>query len=238
MTQWLPAFLAGLLIVLVVLGACLALPRRPPETGSATVLPGGEVILPAPDTTGGMPVEAALQARRSVREYADQPLPLPALSQILWAAQGVTSPQGYRTAPSAGALYPLEVLVAAGDVEGLGSGVYRYRPGSHSLVLITAGDPRPALAAAALDQAAVRDAPAVLIIAAIPARTTAKYGDRGMRYVDMEAGHASQNVYLQAESLGLATVAIGAFMDEGIAAAAGLEPGEVPRSLMPVGYPA
>jgi SagB-type dehydrogenase family enzyme len=185
-----------------------------------------------------MPVEAALQGRRSVREYADRPLPLADLSQLLWAAQGVTGSGGYRTAPSAGGLYPLEILVAAGEVEGLESGMYRYRPGSHSLVPVSDGDKRPALFAAALDQAAVRDAPAVLIIAAVPARTTAKYGERGMRYVDMEAGHASQNVYLEARSLGLATVAIGAFMDGEVAAAAGMEEGEIPRYLMPVGYPA
>ena len=238
MAKRIPVALAALLLLLVVLGACLTLPGRPAETGSPTVLPGGEVLLPSPDTTGGMPVEAALQGRRSGRQYADRPLPLTALSQILWAAQGVTGSQGYRTAPSAGALYPLEVLVAAGEVEGLGSGVYRYRPGSHSLLPVREGDIRGVLSSAALNQAAVREAPAVLIIAAVPARTTAKYGDRGMRYVDMEAGHASQNVYLQSQSLGLVTVAIGAFLDAEVAAAAGLEEGEVPRYLMPVGYPA
>ena len=238
MAKRIPVALSGLLLALVVLGACMTLPRPQPETGSPMVLPGGEVILPSPDTTGGMPVEAALQGRRSVRQFADRPLPIQDLSQILWAAQGVTGLQGYRTAPSAGALYPLEILVAAGEVEGLGSGVYRYRPGSQSLVPVSAGDPRAALSSAALDQAAVRDAPAVLIIAAVPARTTAKYGERGSRYVDMEAGHASQNVYLQAQSLGLGTVAIGAFMDGEVAAVAGLDPGEIPRYLMPVGYPA
>jgi len=228
----------GLLLVLVVLGACTVLPRHSPETGSPVVLSSGEVTLPTPDLKGGMAVEAALQGRRSERQYGDQPLSLDGLSQILWAAQGVTGSQGYRTAPSAGGLYPLEILVAAGDVEGIADGVYRYRPVSHSLVPVIAGDRREALSSAALDQSAVQEAPAVIIIAAVPARTTVKYGERGMRYVYMEAGHASQNVYLQAESLGLSTVAIGAFQDEEVAAAAGLEPGEVPLYLMPVGSPA
>jgi len=228
----------GLLLVLVVMGAYMVMPPATPGAGSPATLSGAPVTLPPPDLEGGIAVEAALQGRRSVRQYATRPLPLSALSQLLWAAQGVTGPQGYRTAPSAGALYPLEILVAAGDVEGLAAGVYRYRPGSHSLVPVSAGDPRGALSSAALNQTAVRDAPAVIIIAAVPERTTARYGERGMRYVYMEAGHASQNVYLQAESLGLGTVAIGAFLDSDTAAIAGLGEGEAPLYLMPVGYPA
>jgi SagB-type dehydrogenase family enzyme len=195
------------------------------------------VALPAPKRAGTLGVETALAARRSVREFAPSALGLAELSQLLWAAQGTSTPDGRRTAPSAGALYPLELLVVAGQVAGLPSGVYRYRSEVHGLVRIAAGDRRRALAAAALDQEWMRAAPAVLVIAAVYARTERKYGERGARYVHIEAGCAAENLALQSVALGLGTVVVGAFGDREVAAAAGLEEDERPLALLPVGHP-
>jgi SagB-type dehydrogenase family enzyme len=193
--------------------------------------------LPAPRLTGTVTIEAALRARRSVREFARSALGLAELSQLLWAAQGTSAADGRRTAPSAGALYPLELLVVAGDVAGLQSGVYRYRPKTHRLDLAVSGDRRRALAAAALGQDWMSAAPAVLVIAAVYARTERKYGERGARYVHFEAGCAAQNLALQAAALGLGTVVVGAFEDRAVATTAGLDGDERPLALMPVGRP-
>lgn len=163
-----------------------------------------EVSLPEPRLRGPLSVEEALTRRRSVREYAEAPLTLAQLSQLLWAAQGTTErTQGLRTAPSAGALYPLEVYVAAEGIDGLPSGVYRYVPGRHSLALVLEGSVREQLGDDALSQEALRGAPATLALAAVFARTTTKYGERGRRYVYMEVAHAAENVSLQAAALGL-----------------------------------
>lgn len=169
--------------------------------------------LPEPVTTGGMPLAEALLRRRSVRAYGPGALGLGQLSQLLWAAQGVTSEDGLRCAPSAGALYPLEIHVAVGAVEGVDRGLYRYAPAEHELVRILAADVRAALAAAAFDQPWVRGAAVVLACSAVAHRTTGKYGERGLRYVQMEAGHVAQNVLLQATALGLHSVVVGAFDD-------------------------
>jgi SagB-type dehydrogenase family enzyme len=164
-------------------------------------------------------------------------LTLASVGQLLWAAQGVTSSTGERTAPSAGALYPLEIFLAAGTVDGLAAGVYRYSPQDHALRLHLADDRRRELAAAALEQSAVEDASAVLVIAAVYARTARKYGTRAERYVHIEVGHAAQNVYLQAQALGLGTVIIGAFDDEAVGRVLELDPAEASLALMPVGTP-
>jgi SagB-type dehydrogenase family enzyme len=191
--------------------------------------------LPAPRYQSDTSVEQALRSRRSIREYGAGALTLSEVSQLLWAAQGITSPSGQRTAPSAGALYPLEVYLLAGEVEGLQPGVYHYAPEEHALELALPGDQRPALAAAALGQASVREAPLVLVIAAVFERTTAKYGERGVRYVHMEVGNLSQNVYLQAVALDLGAVFIGAFQDAQVQSVLGLEGDVQPLGLMPVG---
>ena len=195
------------------------------------------VALPAAKRSGTLAVEQALAQRRSVREFSDRSLSLSALSQLVWAAQGVTHRRGLRTAPSAGALYPLEIFVVAGDVEGLPGGVYRYVPGDHALELRGQGDPRPRLASAALEQGWVAEAPAILVIAAVYDRTARKYGRRAPRYVHMEVGHASQNVYLQAEALGLGTCAVGAFRDRELAAALDLPSQMAPQLVLPIGWP-
>jgi SagB-type dehydrogenase family enzyme len=136
-----------------------------------------------------------------VREYPDAAIELPEIGQLLWAAQGITHPQGYRTAPSAGACYPLELYLVAGAVQGLESGVYRYEPRGHRLVKAGSGDQRKDLARAALSQAWVQEAAAVVVFAAVYERTTQKYGKRGIRYVHMEVGHAAENLFLQADAL-------------------------------------
>jgi SagB-type dehydrogenase family enzyme len=198
---------------------------------------GKRIALPEPRREGDLSLEAALWARRSSRGYAAEALTLAAAGQLLWAAQGVNRPGDYRTAPSAGALFPLESYLVAGGVTGLDPGVYRYRPPTHDLVQTAAGDRRAPLSRAALGQGAVRRAPAVLVLCAVFERTTGKYRRRGLQYVYMEAGHAAQNFLLQAASLGLGTVPIGAFRDAEVAAALELPPGEHPLYLLPVGKP-
>jgi SagB-type dehydrogenase family enzyme len=193
------------------------------------------VSLPRPRIRSEVSLEQALLARRSVRDYAPTPLTLAEVSQLLWAAQGMTAGWGGRTAPSAGALYPLEVYLVAGAVQGLASGVYRYSPKGHQLAEAKKGDVRTALADAALGQECVRDGAISIVIAAVYARTTQKYGARGTTYVHMEVGHAGQNVYLQAEALGLGTVTVGAFYDDRVAKVVGLRDNEVPLYIMPVG---
>lgn len=198
--------------------------------GSTTI-----VKLPEPLREGGISVEEALLKRRSVRSYTDEPLTPAHVSQLLWAAQGTTNPRGFRTAPSAGALYPLETYVVIGDVEGIESGVYRYRPMEHDLTLVATGDKRAALAAAALAQPWIRKAAVDIVFSAVYERTTKKYGLRGAQYVHMEAGHAAQNVYLQAVSLNLGTCAIGAFDDDGVKRVIHMPDSEQPLYIMSVG---
>jgi len=191
--------------------------------------------LPQPRRSGPWSVEGALAERRSVREYTGEALTRADLGQLLWAAQGITGAEGLRSAPSAGALYPLEVYVAVGVVEDLPSGIYRYEPVRHALALVASGDRREELAAAALGQECVQDGTAVIALAAVYRRTTGKYGERGIRYVHMEVGHAAQNVCLQAVALGLGTVVVGAFDDRDVKKVMHMESHEEPVCLMPVG---
>jgi SagB-type dehydrogenase family enzyme len=196
----------------------------------------GVIKLPEPSKEGALSVTQALAGRRSTRSFADRPLTRQDVAQLLWAAQGITDPKGFRTAPSAGALFPLEVYVAAGNVEGLAQGLYHYRAASHDLVRVGAGDHRLQIAQAALNQGSVRDAPALFLFACVFTRTTQKYGRRGMQYVFMEAGHAAQNLMLQAESMGLGHVAIGAFNDEALGEIMKLGEQAHPLYILPVGH--
>jgi SagB-type dehydrogenase family enzyme len=205
------------------------------ETMSATI-PAKAIPLPEPRYAGDVSVEQALRERRSVRTYTDDPLDLAEISQILWSAQGITSTRGFRTAPSAGALYPLELYLIAGKVENLPSAIYQYRPHDHSLLEIVSGDQRSALSRAALHQSAIKNAPAVILFCAVYERTTGKYGQRGIRYVHMEVGHAAQNTCLQAIALGLHTAVIGAFRDAEVKKIANLPADEQPLYFVPVGH--
>lgn len=193
--------------------------------------------LPQPMMAGAHPLPELLRHRRSVREFASAPLTVNQLGQLLWAAQGITSHDGLRTAPSAGALYPLELYVAAGNVDGLPDGVYHYEAHEHRLVLVDSGDSRRALAAAAFHQAWIAAAPAVIVLAAVRSRTAAKYGNRSERYVAIEVGHAAENLFLQAEDLGLGTCDVGAFDDEKLARVVLLPRDVAPLLIMPVGKP-
>ncbi|MCK5314389.1 MAG: SagB/ThcOx family dehydrogenase [Anaerolineales bacterium] len=196
-----------------------------------------KITLPKPVYSSETSVEAALLNRQSTRSYRGESLALSEVGQLLWAAQGITRPGGYRTAPSAGALYPLEVYLLAGDVRDLDSGFYKYNPESHELWGVFEGDKRVELSQAALNQEAIRDAPAVIVISGIYERTTGKYGERGHQYVHMEVGSAAQNVYLQAVSLHLGTVFIGAFYDEDVKKVLQLGENEEPFCILPVGRP-
>lgn len=172
--------------------------------------------LPQPRYRSSVSIEEALLLRRSIREYEDKPITMEQLSQLLWAAQGITFPDdGFRTAPSAGATYPLEVYVVVkdGGVEDLEAGIYHYLPDTHEIELVKRGDYSVELMRASWNQGWVRDAAINLVINAVYQRTMRRYGGRGERYVHMEVGHVGQNVYLQCISLGLACVVIGAFDD-------------------------
>lgn len=195
------------------------------------------VVLPQPSTNGEHSIEALLQQHRSLRAYQDAAISLKDLGQLLWAAQGINHPSGLRTAPSAGALYPLELYVAAGNIEGLPSAIYHYRTQDHTLIQVLDGDLRKTLARAALNQSWLAAAPVVIIFAAVYERTTRKYGKRGNRYVEIEVGHAAQNLYLQAEALGMGTVVVGAFDDDEIVRVLRLPADTKPVILMPVGNP-
>jgi len=190
-----------------------------------------EMALPAPRLKGEMSLEETLVARRSVRQFTDEELTLEEISQLLWAAQGITADWGGRTAPSAGALYPLEVYVATAD------GLYHYVPQGHKAIVESRTDLRHELWRAGLSQDAIREAPAVFVIAAVYARTERKYGGRAERYVRLEAGHAAQNLLLQAVALGLGGVPIGAFYDDQVQNALSLPSDYEPLYLIPIGHP-
>lgn len=195
------------------------------STGQA---PRDVVKLPAPRTTGGKPLDETLAARRSVREFAPGALTWDQIGQLLWAAQGITHDEEKRTAPSAGATYPLELYVATAD------GVFHYRPRGHEVTRVIARDVRRSLEEAAGGQDAV-NAPAVFAFLAVSARTAARYGERATRYVQMEAGHAAQNLLLEAVALGLAAVPVGAFDDADVHRVLGLPRDQVVLYLVPVG---
>lgn len=172
-----------------------------------------------------------LAKRRSVRSFARREIEMDQVGALLWAAQGVSSPWGFRTAPSAGALYPLETYVA------MKSGVYQYLPNEHALVLRSTNDVRLALGRASYGQMFVAEAPVVVVFTAVYERETRKYGERGIMYTHMEVGHAAQNLMLQAVAFGMGTVAIGAFEERAVSAILGLPRNETPVYIVPVGYP-
>lgn len=207
----------------------------PMNNGDATQREGHIISLPEPRYESDFSVEQSLLERRSTRSYTNEPLKLNEVSQLLWAAQGITNTSGHRTAPSAGALYPLEVYIVVGNVEDLDPGIYHYLPGSHELELIAKGDVRDKLADAALSQSSVREGAVSIVITAIYERTTGKYGERGIRYVHIEVGHAAQNICLQATAMGLGLVTVGAFNDGEVAELLGLAEEEEPLYIIPAG---
>ncbi len=195
------------------------------------------IKLPPPIAKGKISLEEAIKKRRSERDFQDRALTLSQVSQILWAAQGITEEGGFkRAAPSAGALYPLELYLVVKKVEELEAGVYHYHPANHTLDLIWRGNYQTPLAKACLGQMFIADAPVSVVIAAQYERTTAKYGKRGLRYVHMEVGHVGENICLQVVALGLGTVTIGAFWDEEVSRDLSLPKKYEPLYVLPVGY--
>lgn len=193
------------------------------------------VDLSKPKYFGEYSIEEVLLKRRSIRNFRDEPLQLKDVSQLLWAAQGLTDKEGKRTAPSAGAIYPLSIYLAAANVNELSPGVYRYDPVTHRLALIEEGDKRKLLYTAALMQGALRHCAAILVFTADYTPVIIKYFEKAKRYVYMEVGHAAQNVFLQAVSLDLGTVPMGAFLNGAVKKILRLPKNEEPLYLMPVG---
>jgi SagB-type dehydrogenase family enzyme len=229
--------LATLLMLASILTACVSqsIPQvgTPPDTPDQGRLEAAPIItLPEPDLQGSVSLEQTLVNRRSVRLFQDSPLTDAQIGQLLWAAQGITHPSGLRTAPSAGALYPLEIYAVTQD------GLYHYRPHTHSLEKLLDHDPRPALHQAALRQNPILEAPMVIVISAVFERTAQKYGDaRTPQYAYLEAGHVAQNILLQAVALDLGAVPIGAFYEDQVSKALSLPSDQTPLYLIPVGYP-
>jgi SagB-type dehydrogenase family enzyme len=192
-----------------------------------------EIPLPAPVTKGKISLEEAILKRRSQRNFAPKDLSQQVISQLLWAAQGITAKQwgySFRAAPSAGALYPMEIYLLSKD------GLFHYLTEAHKLEVLNENDLRAALADCAWGQEAVSEAAVDLVICAVYSRVTAKYGQRGIRYVHIEAGHVAQNIHLQAVALGLGSVPIGAFSDEQVKKALSLPKEHEPLYIIPVGY--
>ncbi len=193
----------------------------------------GRIELPDPREVGEHSVEELMAARRSVRSFTDEPLTHEQMGQLLWSGQGITEPaHGFRTAPSAGATYPMTLYLVSAE------GAYRYDPEDHEMIPVRAGDRRMDLRRVALDQASISEAPVSIVAVADYARTTGRYGDRGVRFVHIEAGHIAQNIHLQAVAEGLGSVPIGAFDDDGVLEVLGLSDDLTPLYIIPVGHAA
>jgi SagB-type dehydrogenase family enzyme len=199
------------------------------------------IKLPPPQTTGKMTVEEAISKRRSIRMFTAVPMTIPELSQLLWSAQGITDTisypgMKYRAAPSAGALYPLELYAVVGNVTDLAPGIYKYHCDKHELELVSAGDQRQDLAAAALGQDAIKLAPVDFVWTAVYKRCEEKYKERAELYVPIEVGHSAENAFLQATALGLSAVAMGAFYEDKVQTALKAPKDERALYIMPVGH--
>jgi SagB-type dehydrogenase family enzyme len=235
-----------ILIVLLVTTGCMN-KNKPQEEGKPLVKSDSSQLsysLPSPVLLGTVSVEESLSKRRSHRSFIDEKISAEDISQILWAAYGITKPLperpgmkgGLRTAPSAGATYPLQLYVLIGKVSGIEPGVYKYVPQGHRIIRVIDRDVKASLASAALGQEMIKIAPACLFYSADFSITTGRYGDRGReRYVCMDLGHSAENVYLQAEALHLGTCAVGAFNDAEVRAVMQLPANEEPLYIMPIG---
>lgn len=223
----------AVLSVLTALAAVPAITAGPPAAAQQTAA----VRLPEPRRDGRMSLEAALWARHSTRAFTRDSVSLADLAQLLWAAQGANRPDGHRTAPSAGATYPLEVLVLPARVSGLPAGTYRYRGGPHVLELAQPDDRLPEFLASAARAPWIADAAALIVITGVGERTSRRYGERTERYVAIEVGHAAQNVALQAAALSLGTTYVGSFVDSAVTRILALPAGERPYAVLPIGRP-
>jgi len=208
-------------------GGCTSQAPSRPQTSPARY--GSPVPLPSPTVTGTISVEKAIGKRRSMRAFRPDPLPMATIGQLLWAGQGVTSPDGKRAAPSAGALYPLELYVVTAEQ------VMHYLPSGHRVQSRAVSDLRPELKAAAVGQSSVGTAPVVIVVAAVPGRLSHRYGDKSDPFVQIEVGHAAQNILLQAAALGLAAVPVGSLDPSRAANALALPSDQTVLYLIPVG---
>jgi SagB-type dehydrogenase family enzyme len=220
--------LAGVAALVLLVGGCATQAPRSVLTGGARH--ATEVALPPPATDGPMSLEQALARRRSHREFRPDPVPLATIGQLLWAGHGITDPTGKRTAPSAGALYPLELYVVTAAV------LMHYLPRGHRVEIRSIAGARERLSAAAYGQASVDTAPDIIVVAAVVQRTRVKYGARAQAFADREAGHAAQNILLEATARGLASVPVGSVDPARAASALGLPLDETVLYLIPVGY--
>jgi len=201
-----------------------------------------QLQLPQPVRSTSVTVEEALRARRSFREYSVKSISLEELSQLLWAAQGVTREDGKKAAPSAGGQYPLQVYVVAGAISELSIGLYRYDGGIHSLQFITGDDLREALCEAALEgQPWVGTAASMIVVTANfdtardHFRAQPPLGERGDRYVYIETGAVAENVHLQATGLGIGCVLVAGFDDKKVKGALNLPQELEPTALLCMG---
>ena len=230
MKKNLTLFLIFINFMIIFSGRCNMAKDSKPQSGNPIT-----IKLSQPRLKSQTSVEEALQRRKSRRSFLNLPLALDEVSQVLWSAQGITREDFYRTAPSPGALYPLEIYVFVGNVIGVSKGIYKYKPYEHELIKVADGDKRYELSVAALEQDFLDSAAIDILFCAVFERVTKKYGNRGITYVHIEVGHASQNVYLQCEALNLGTVAIGAFENEKVKKIFKMEPSEEPLYIMPIG---
>ena len=222
-------------VVLLVGIAAFAMWHAAPVADGEEDMDAEAISLPEPAEDSDVSIEQSLAERRSVRSFTEETVSLQDLGQLLWAAQGITSPEGFRTAPSAGATFPLEIYVVAERVEDLDAGIYRYVPQEHTLTQVAEGHFAQSLREAALDQDSIEEAAVNLVIAAEFERTEARYGDRGERFVYMESGHAAQNAFLQCQSLDLDMVVVGAFTDAQVKQVLQLPETEEPIYIIPIG---
>lgn len=241
--------LIGVLAVIAVIAYVVYVTRERPKVPTRPAVAefyDSVIYLPYPRRMSNMSVEDAILLRRSIRDYREEPVRLEHLSMILWAAYGITEPkQGFKSVPSAGATYPLEVYVVVGtkgvsinETHYLTPGVYKYDPHKHVLVFLKEGDYRDALSEAALGQRWIKNAPVNIVVCAVFERTTRIYGERGrVRYVPMEVGHLGQNVYLMSTALGYGVVVVGAFYDDVVQGIVGATTYETPMYIIPLGVP-
>jgi SagB-type dehydrogenase family enzyme len=195
--------------------------------------------LPNAQTNGTVSLERTIKIRRTIRSFTSQQLTLEQFSQLLWAAYGITEDKGQkRAAASGGACYPMDIYALVGEegIKGMEAGIYHYEPMGHSVSLILEGDLREKVARVSLGQIWMATPPLSLVVCAEYARITSRYGERGVRYAMIEAGHIGQNIFLQAEAMGLGAGIVGAFRDEAVIQVLGIPPSHEPLLIMPVGY--
>ncbi len=194
------------------------------------------IVLEPEGAEASMPVDVAIEKRRSIRSFKDEPISLKGLSRLLWAAQGITDkPKKLRAAPSAGALYPLELYIVVGNVQGLSAGIYKYIIEACALEKVREVDKRSEITKAAYNQSWIEDASAIIVICGVYERVRKKYGARASRYVHMEVGAVAENIYLQGQALKIGTCFVGAFEEKGVREVIGSKKYEIPLALLPVG---